>query len=101
MSKSGQAAYDAQEQERGVDNYLAEEGERRHDIEQRITALEIDIETMIEDVVKEKSFGNIAANDDLLSTLKKSGIELTEALREKDYPKQPEPVNLDGEDIPF
>ena len=40
MSKSGRAAYDAQAQERGADNYLAEEGERRHDIEQRITALE-------------------------------------------------------------
>ena len=79
MSKSGQAAYDAQEQDRYADNYLAEEGERRHDIDQRITALE------------EAIGGHVG--------LRYLASELTKYLRENGYPKQPEPTQSD--DIPF
>jgi len=87
MSKSGQAAYKAQQQERGADNYMAEEGERRHDIDQRITALE---EIVNADGLRRGQ--HIAA-------LKEAATALTEALRDKDYPKQPEPTQ--SEDIPF
>ena len=87
MSKSGRAAYDAQAQERGADNYLAEEGERRHDIEQRITA--------VEQVVNADGL----RRGQHIAALKEAATALTEALRDNDYPKQPEPTQ--SEDIPF
>jgi len=83
MSKSGQAAYDAQE--RGADNYLAEEGERRHEIDQRITALE---EAIGGQVLYHTGLRHLAS-------------ELTKYLRENGYPKQPEPMKLEDDDIPF
>jgi hypothetical protein len=93
MSKSGRAAYDAQQQERGADNYLAEEGERRHEIEQRITALEeANAGPFLGDVAQERLVFALA-------DLKKAARSLTEALRENGYPKQPEPTQ--SEDIPF
>lgn len=91
MSKSGQAAYDAQEQDRYADNYLAEEGERRHDIDQRITALE-EVVSGVPVHIGPRFAMHIAA-------LKEASTALTEALRDNDYPKQPEPTQL--EDIPF
>jgi len=87
MSKSGRAAYDAQQQERGADNYMAEEGERRHDIDQRITALE---EVVNADGLRRGQH---------IAELKEAATALTEALRDNDYPKQPEPTQ--SEDIPF
>ena len=91
MSKSGQAAYDAQEQDRYADNYLAEEGERRHDIDQRITALE-EVVSGVPVHIGPRFAMHIAA-------LKEAATALTEALRDNDYPKQPEPTQSD--DIPF
>ena len=90
MSKSGRAAYDAQQQDRGADNYMAEEGERRHDIDQRITALEDAAGTYP---------NTVFIADFQLQRFKKAATELTEYLRENGYPKQPEPTQ--SEDIPF
>ena len=87
MSKSGQAAYDAQEQDRYADNYLAEEGERRHEIDQRITS--------VEQVVNADGL----RRGQHIAALKEAATALTEALRDKDYPKQPEPTQ--SEDVDF
>ena len=101
MSKSGRAAYDAQQQERGADNYKAEEGERRHEIEQRITALE-----EVNGDIEEQFFGDTqsptfsySANVLKLVDLRFNANALTKYLRENGYPKQPEPTQ--SEDIPF
>jgi hypothetical protein len=100
MSKSGQAAYDAQEQDRYADNYLAEEGERRHDIDQRITALEEVVSGVPVYPGNPWPYKENAMRFAMhIAALKEAATALTEALRDNDYPKQPEPTQL--EDIPF
>ena len=92
MSKSGRAAYDAQQQDRGVDNYLADEAMRHHDIERRITALE---EANAEPFFRDTYAVNVLR----LARLRRDAVALTDYLRRNGYPKQPEPTQSD--DIPF
>ena len=93
MSKSGRAAYDAQEQDRYADNYMAEEGERRHEIDQRITALE---KSLRDQEFVYEMHGNTTYER---SNVRRDATALTEYLRENGYPKQPETTQSD--DIPF
>ena len=82
MSKMSRLAQE--QQERYADNYLADEAMRHHDIERRITALEI------------SRNGNTMYER---SNVRRDATALTEYLRENGYPKQPEPTQSDDVDF--
>ena len=71
---------------------MEEEGERRHEIEQRITALE---EANAEPFFRDTYAVNVLR----LARLRRDAVALTDYLRRNGYPKQPEPTQSD--DIPF
>ena len=91
MSKMSRLAQE--QQERYADNYLADEAMRRHEIEQRITALE---KSLRDQEFVYEMHGNTTYKR---SNVRRDATALTEYLRENGYPKQPEPTQSDDVDF--
>ena len=97
MSKMSRLAQEQQDSfadwiMRYADNYLADEAMRRHEIEQRITALE--------EANAEPFFGDTYADNVFrLARLRRDARLMTMYLRENGYPKQPKPTQSDDVDF--
>ena len=98
MSKMSRLAQE--QQERYADNYLADEAMRHHDIEQRITTLEEVVSGVPVYLGNPWPYKENAMRFAMhIAALKEASTALTEALRDKDYPKQPEPTQSDDVDF--
>ena len=98
MSKMSRLAQEQQDSfadwiMRYADNYLADEAMRRHEIEQRITALE---KSLRDQEFVYEMHGNTTYKR---SNVRRDATALTEYLRENGYPKQPEPTQSDDVDF--